>query len=227
MFTALNTKGKLALAAILLVVGYFVAFLVRGEPPTGAKDLLVMLPRALTCAALAAAVLGHHRVIDGLWRAVPILNLIAPNLNGRFQLKNSSNWPLKNWMFDSTQGKAGPRPKNATLDVVGELRVKMGLFRLQMEYIPSERIASRSNSVVLSASFHRPVKPGSFELSYMYLATAIAPNPDTDEQHHYGCAHLSVPITCQRPDLLTGNYWTNRMWIKGLNTAGQVEALRL
>lgn len=70
-------------------------------------------------------------------------------------------------------------------------------------------------------------REGTFEFSYVYLATTIQPKGDTDEQQYYGCAHLSLPTEALPPSKLMGNYFTNRKWSSGLNTAGQVEATRI
>jgi len=185
------------------------------------------LPRFLsfstTLAFLMLAIAGHHRVIDWLWRFFPLLNHLAPNLNGRYRLSTSSNWALKKAMSEGDSAAKADLIEKGGLDRVvpyeGVLRIQHGLFTLRICYEPADSSASRSESTVLCSALRQNADSGDFELFYVFRARVPQPL-STDEQAYFGAAELIVKCDKNRVRQLRGSYWTNRSWRKGLNTAG-------
>lgn len=174
-----------------------------------------------TCLVVAA---GHHSVVDLALRRIPFLARFVPNLNGTYSLRTSSNWPLKKAMIDAYSGEATSTLKDAgevdeLHDFDGTIEMRMGLFQLQILYKPDERGASRSDSQVVSATLTKNLHSGGYELFYIYRARVMEPSA-TDEQSFLGAAALTFSIDHGKLTDLTGHYWTNRSWRKGLNTSG-------
>ncbi len=60
---------------------------------------------------------------------------------------------------------------------------------------------------------------------YIYESHVSAPK-NTDSDRHLGAARVTVPLE-GRPVVLEGNYWTDRNWNLGLNTAGRIRLRRV
>ena len=172
--------------------------------------------------------LGHPRTVDWLWRKVPSLNrLVAPNLNGEYLLETSSNWPIQQRMLDCVEGRGTGHPASDTDDqftVTGKLTIKQGLFAVKAVYIPDEQTASRSESFVVAASFELPGADDCFRFHYVYEGRVSNPIDVTDGERYRGAASFRIPEDSL--DLLIGEYWTNRSWQKGINTAGKTQLRR-
>ena len=75
----------------------------------------------------------------------------------------------------------------------------------------------RSHSV--AADVRRDQNSGRIHLTYVYEQTSD--NPEiTDEERHMGSAELVFDP--DNLDQAEGNYWTQRNWKVGLNTAGRL-----
>ena len=53
----------------------------------------------------------------------------------------------------------------------------------------------------------------------MYRSRANTPL-GTDVSVHYGAARMDIKSTAAGKHNIVGNYWTERNWYKGMNTAG-------
>ena len=62
-------------------------------------------------------------------------------------------------------------------------------------------------------------------LFYIYESHVSAPK-NTDSDRHLGAARVTIPLE-RRPKVLEGNYWTDRNWHLGLNTAGRIRLRRV
>ena len=184
--------------------------------------------KALTSAVTLTILLGNHRFIDWLWTHLPWLNALVPNLNGEFELLTTSNWPIQQSFLMKRETEVESLPEQLSpLEVSGRLVIKLGFFRLSIRYLPSAIAPSRSSSDVLAASLGREGPSGDFQLHYIYRSTVTLPDPATDSEHYYGAARFRIERGRTPPSVLTGTYWTNRSWQKGINTAGEARATRI
>lgn len=229
MITALRVRSLVALvmAPFFLYLGAEVAadFLCTGSVHWSIGLFL----KAMGGAGIILFVLGNYRVINRVWTACPALNAwMAPNLNGTYELKTSSNWSIQQAMLAALKGDA---PQSATyqelFQVAGTLRIKMGLLRLRVKYTPAQVGTSRSRSDVVAASIRLDEQTATWELHYVYRSFVSEPNRDTDSQVYFGAARFEIPRSGRPPDTLNGSYWTNRSWEKGINTAGNATATRV
>lgn len=231
MITAVHPKLLIWLFAVIFGVALLLCFAWYGLaniPLAGMWAYAGLLSKAVTIAVSVSLLLGNYRVIDWLWTRVPMLNTLVPNLNGRYELVTTSNWPLQKSFLAQREGKVDGLPQQLSpLEVTGQLAIKLGFFRLSVRYIPSATGPSTSSSDVLAASIGRDNLSGDFELNYIYRSTVTRPDPATDSEHYYGAARFRVERSTTAPSVLAGTYWTNRSWQKGINTAGEARATRV
>lgn len=237
MITALPTRHLLWIVATFLLFG---AVAVLGWPfYQGGKAAvmqliedkrLALLPQIVGAASLIAALLGSHLVINILWKCFPFLNyVIGPNLNGHFVLRTTSNWTIKQAMLDSLAGTVRVQrdvSQIPTLSIEGALHVKMGLWRIRMDYVTGPHPGASSDSKVHSASLHLDERRGEYELEYVFEGTPRQPTARTDSDRYFGAARLTIPREYRAPNKVSGMFWTNRSWRAGLNTAGLMELER-
>lgn len=233
MITALQPRQLILLVVGLFLTGMVIAVLgggwVRGNVDASPMALMNAVPFAVTICVLLAAALGNHRMLTIVWKVVPALNSwIAPDLNGTYELRTTSNWPTQQAMLAALNKQPFTKPDGTAKQTVsGMLSVKLSLFRLTMAYMPSDQGPSRSRSDVLAASVHMDRRAARCELHYVYHSRVFNPNADTDIPEYYGAARFVFPLESARPEILDGTYWTDRSWPKGINTAGQATAKRL
>jgi len=193
-------------------------------------DLLRFLRSTLTVASVLLLILAHHRVVDCIWRTIPGLDRLVPNLNGRYDFEAGSNWPQKLRMLPpDRRPQSGMEQERAAADgtvtVRGTLTISAGLFRMRVRYQPDTQGPSRSHTEVVGAIIRQNPDSKEFELFYVFQGRVDKPEP-TDDQFFYGAAVLDVIRDGGRVRELRGHYWTNRGWQRGLNTAGHVVAIR-
>jgi hypothetical protein len=228
MLTALDPKKLVYIFAALLGVGAFIEWASIGFSAIYDYGLIAFISKSISISVIIAAILGHHAVIDWIWRRIPLLNLVVPNLNGTFELKNCSNWNIKKQMLDAFNGvPPSGEMQEPSFTVMGTLNIKMGLFRIRMSYLPAENGPSRSRSEVLSASIHADPHSDFYRVDYIYKATVAQPSRETDEQAFYGAAQFQLVKESGLPSRMDGHYWTNRAWNRGLNTAGTLIVERI
>lgn len=158
-----------------------------------------------------------------VWRWIPALNRLLPDLNGVWLGTTGSNWPTIKKMMDAAQ--ANSIVEREELHATPEQRDAMAahitatLFQLKVEAGLS---STDGRSHTITAKPHRDQHSGRIHLTYVYQQTS--PNPAiTDEEIHMGSADLIIDP--DNLDVAEGVYWTRRNWQIGLNTAGRL-ALR-
>jgi hypothetical protein len=116
-----------------------------------------------------------------LWRWMPILNRLFPDLGGAWKMKISWQW----------EGRRGV--------IHAEAIIKQDFLRLSMEVK-----SPKSDSQTLIAQPKRQPESGRPYLYYIYLVTPSTPGSDP----YYGVAILKFSETGGGE--LTGNYWTSQ-----------------
>ena len=105
---------------------------------------------------------------------------------------------------------------------VGKAKISARLTRID-ETLSMEDEYLSSETVTCSVQRHRRERKS--VLFYVYDSSVSTPKK-TDSQRHLGAARLSIPLE-RCPKVLAGNYWTDRNWHLGLNTAGHIRLTRI
>lgn len=232
MISALSLKGIAYLFISPFVATFGLLLLVKcfTQPDWGSIMFWGQhLFHSFTFTVFALLILGTPAGINAVWGQFPVLNKeIAPNINGEYNFATNSNYPLKKAMRDCLNGEKGSFEEciPEQLNAAGKITIRMSLLRIVMTYEPATAVQSRSSSHVIGASLQKLDNQDGFELSYVFIAHVPDPSPETDSQHYYGAARLFIQNVDAAPERMTGNYWTNRQWQVGLNTAGNCEATR-
>ena len=153
--------------------------------------------------------------LPGVWR-------LFPNISAEYEVEVSSNWSI------IEARNAGLRPELSDGDDpvlfrrVGKATIFIRLCQIDMKLNMDDEYLT-SETLTFFVQRHRgernPV------LYYVYESHVSKPK-STDSQRHLGAARISVPSE-RFPKVLTGNYWTDRDWHRGLNTAGQIRLIRI
>lgn len=153
--------------------------------------------------------------LPGVWR-------VFPNIDAEYTVDISSNWSIIKARNAGRQPDMSPEGAPVLFNRVGTAKISARLARIDMTLAMDDRYLS-SETLTCSLQRHRGErKPVLF---YVYDSYVSAPKT-TDSQRHLGAARLSIPL--QRcPKVLEGNYWTDRNWHQGLNTAGQIRLTRV
>jgi len=145
----------------------------------------------------------------GLWRWFP-------PIDGRYQVEMASNWSV---VQARSQGDAATE-FDAAADAFSKVGTMTITARLLDVHVHLEMDDGYSQSDTIACSLRPASGGGPPHLYYVYRAEVPVPKSSDSEQHH-GAARIPLP---KRKDLseLSGTYWTDRNWHKGLNTAGRI-----
>jgi len=146
---------------------------------------------------------------------------VFPDIDGEYDAELSSNYPMVQAMADGKPLTDELMDKNQRLSVVGTVSIHTTLTKISMRFTAKDKY---SESEVLSSTLERGEGNAPHRLYYVFRQTVADPKP-TDSPSFLGAACLKVPRE-RRPTVLEGEYWTNREWTKGLNTAGLVRLSR-
>ena len=152
--------------------------------------------------------------LPGVWR-------LFPNIDGNYAVEISSNWSVIKARNEGREPEVSAEGDVKLFNRVGTATITARLTRISMElrmddgYLISETVAC---SLQRERRARRPA------LFYVYESHVSAPK-NTDSSSHLGSAWVTVPLD-RRPTLLEGNYWTDRNWHLGLNTAGRIRLRR-
>ena len=151
----------------------------------------------------------------GVWR-------VFPNIDAEYTVDISSNWSIIEARSAGRQPDMSPEGAPVLFNRVGKAKISARLARIDMTLAMDDGYLS-SETLTCSLQRHRGErKPVLF---YVYDSHVSAPK-STDSQRHLGAARLSIPLE-RCPKVLEGNYWTDRNWHQGLNTAGQIRLTRI
>lgn len=186
--------------------------------------------------AFVIAVLFCIIFIRGVWRRLWKLPIIGnflsekvfPDLNGQWEIKIHSNWTLID-----TMRKAALDPDLMRIDVLTDQKKlpKAKVVKLQGELTQNWQ----QSTFIIEPSKDTPLRTSRTISLELIKATNDHPkriawifrqeNNDvdaTDEDNFLGAALLNV----ENNDKLSGKFWNNRQWRKGLNAAGEIVMTR-
>jgi hypothetical protein len=115
---------------------------------------------------------------------------------------------------------APPQPGEPTTKATANIKSRLFFITISLES-DDGYLKSRSNSVNVS----RDEKDGSIEIGFLFRSTISKPKP-TDSASHNGAASLQIKRGNSGEIEMEGNYWTDRNWQTGLNTAGKITLRR-
>jgi hypothetical protein len=171
-----------------------------------------------TSAAIGAAttfIFGQTPIFPFLCRHTPLWHLF-PDVDGEWYAQLDSNW-------SEIAVRAGLPA--STQPVTGTMGIKARLFTIKLRYMSITPEPEYLGSQTLSVQVHKDTDDGRIRLFYIFEGEARFPT-STDTSHHYGAAYLDLIDMGNEHSRLSGLYWTNRNWSKGLNTAGTIELQR-
>jgi hypothetical protein len=188
-------------------------------------NLLPEIPYGSAISVSVIAVTGLLFVIGDLLFPclcrLPIVWRLFPNIDGEYEVEVSSNWTIINARMNGSAPEISADGEIASFKKMGTAKITSRLMRIDIELTMDDRYLT-SESVVCSLRRERgeryPV------LFYIYESHVAAPK-NTDSARHMGAARVRIPLE-RCPGLLEGNYWTDRNWHQGLNTAGRIRMRR-
>jgi len=155
---------------------------------------------------------------------------IYPYLNGTYDVVLQSNWPVVKRMLDAARHEAklfDPFDLHQTapelLTVELEASIEQTWFEITMWVYPKgpDAVIKRSNTIATI-----PIKGAASsdkELIYIFEQENDSRSP-TDDENHQGAARLKIDHT--NYSKLSGEYWNNRAWRRGVNAAGKLTLVR-
>ena len=166
-------------------------------------------------------VIGQTSLFPMLCR-LPGVSRLFPNIDGVYDVEISSNWSVIKARNEGRQPEKASDGDVVLFKKVGKATITARLARIDVSlnmddgYLTSETITC---ALRRDRGERRPV------LFYTYESHVSVPK-ESDSDGHLGAARVTIPLE-KRPLVLEGNYWTNRNWHLGLNTAGQIRFSRV
>lgn len=169
-----------------------------------------------------------------VWRLGPVgrwlSKTIYPDLNGQYDVVLESNWPVVKQMLNASR-KEGERfdpfnldqPAPALQRVELEATIEQTWFDICMRMYPkaSGTVIKSSRTLVTAPLGSTSTKDK--ELVYLFEQENERRAP-TDDERFSGAARLVIdPLVQGR---LSGEYWNNRSWRRGVNAAGRITMTR-
>ena len=196
--------------------------------PLGGLDFADLLPAGLL-------VLFTVFFVTPLWRlvwCVPIFGSwlaerIFPDLNGEWEVTIHSNWPVIGRMLEASRSAAGARfdpDKQPTELLAGtsyRAKIEQGWRSVDLVVTNPDGKEALQESRTISFDLLAPEAGKPHRIAYVFHQENRAQGrAATDVDDFEGAAVLSVSADART---LSGPYFTNRNWAKGLNTAGRIE----
>ncbi|WP_057429070.1 hypothetical protein [Pseudomonas syringae group genomosp. 3] len=207
-------KCMLYFALLCLLVFGALSFWRLGEVFSELAYFWRVASTSVTVALVFVLSLGQTPAFSWICMA-PLIRKFFPPIDGDWQVTIRSNW--------NQVGQLVGLPVVETLfSKQGRVTITSRLFSVRMKFESDDKYSKSSSTVV---GVRRDPEHGTIELNYSYHN--VTRNPEvTDSGSHYGSAR--VEIHDNREGLtLDGEYWTNRNWNKGLNTAGLISFERM
>ena len=165
--------------------------------------------------------LGETQLFPRLCR-MPVVWRMFPNIDGDYNVEISSNWAQIRARSEDHSSNVTGNGNVSLFKKVGTARISCRLTCIDMRMeMDDEHMTSETISCSLQSAPGKRNK----NLYYVYESRISVPN-GTDSDRHLGAGRLTIPEE-RRPTILRGNYWTDRNWHKGSNTAGQVVLRRV
>lgn len=183
-------------------------------PPSELGDYWSLAKLTVTTTILLLFGLGQTPLFPWICK-LPWVRTYFPPIDGEWEVVIRSNWNVLRQLVGEAQG-------DALFSKEGKVTITSRLLSVQMKFQSNDQYSKSSTTMV---GIRRDPEHGTIELNYCYHN--VTRNPDTtDSGCHYGAARVEVH---EKNGLvsLEGEYWTNRNWNKGLNTAGLIAFERL
>ncbi len=145
------------------------------------------------------------------------LGKIFPEIHGDWEADIFSNWPTIAEKCDIKDSNGEPFKENITKTTVN---IKASLLSISIHLNSN---SGYQDSRTLSSSIKKDTH-GNYELCYIYRAFVNNPKP-SDEQSFLGAG--LIRFSDLKNNTLKGEFWTNRKWKEGLNTAGTITLKRI
>jgi hypothetical protein len=155
---------------------------------------------------------------------------IYPDLNGTYDVVLESNWPVVKRMLDASRKEADsfdpfnldqPAPELQRVEL--EATIEQSWFDICMRMYPkgAGAVLKSSRTLVTVPVNGTPSKDK--ELVYLFEQDNDQRAP-TDDERFCGAARLVIdPAVAGR---LSGEYWNNRAWRRGVNAAGRLTLIK-
>lgn len=166
-----------------------------------------------------------------LWKLFPILNRwIFPDLNGTWCVTMDSNWSRQLQTLTAAAGQAPAFDMRACDEAElaplnrAELkaRITQTFWKIEMVMWSDDPKAPIAKSVIKSVDPFRSQGMEPAGLFYLFQQDNRSATL-SDNNTFYGAARLEYD---GEHDQLVGTFWTQRMWLRAMNTAGEVRFLR-
>lgn len=202
-----------AALAITLATDFF--GLLPDVPYVSAASISVITVSALVFVIGQTALFPMLCRLPGMWR-------LFPNIDGEYEVETSSNWSVIKARNEGREPVVSSDGDVALFNRVGKATITARLTRIDMSLTMDDGYLT---SETVTCSLRRNIGERCPVLFYIYDSHVSAPK-NTDNDRHLGAARVTIPLECY-PTVLEGNYWTDRNWHLGLNTAGRIRLRRV
>lgn len=167
-----------------------------------------------------------------LWRTIPGLTAWFPDLNGEYDVEIRHNWPVQKKLLAAAKGGrpfdpfgAGQLPDLEMIRLRAKIDAGFYSVSVKMAPHPDEPQPVIESSRTLATALERKHENQPHRLVYVFEQKN---RPDqhrvTDETVFQGAAVLN--IESKDANEFSGEYWTNRSWRFGVNSAGAIRFKR-
>ncbi|WP_398471494.1 hypothetical protein [Tardiphaga sp.] len=155
---------------------------------------------------------------------------VFPDLNGAYDVVLESNWPVVKQMLDASRKDAerfdpfnldqsAPDPQRVELKAT----IEQSWFDICIRMHPKAPDAVIKSSRTLVTVPLNDTQTRDKELVYLFEQENEQRAP-TDDERFYGAARIVIDPAV--PGKLSGEYWNNRSWRRGVNVAGRITLTR-
>ena len=205
------TGFSLACLAVFLLWAFL-------APPANFVDLKVwwrIASSSVTFVSLVVVFVGQTPIFPALCR-LPLVRSWFPPIDGEWIATLESNWPVIKRLVDPNSTFVLNGPTQARITIISRL------FFIRMNLVTDSRY---STSKTIFVRVMRDEHDASAQLYYVYRNTTLTP-AETDSGSHNGAACLDIHVEKNGEIWMDGAYWTDRNWVKGMNTAGKITLRR-
>lgn len=197
------------LTSLLFLCLFVFAGLAFYFPPSELGDYWSLVKLSVTITTVILFVLGQTPLFPWICQ-LPWVRSYFPPIDGKWQVALQSNWNVLQQLVGEAKGEA-------LFSKEGKVTITSRLFSVRMTFQSNDKYSKSTTTIV---GVRRDPEYGTIELNYCYHN--VTRNPEaTDSGCHYGAARVEVHDENGLVSL-EGEYWTNRNWNKGLNTAGLI-----
>lgn len=211
------------IASLSAMVGLISAWCISAD---GLSEWLSVSSKTGTIVGLIIIGLGESPLFRKIWKIQFIQDKFFPYIHGRWEGQIQSNWSVISAIREAASGLPNSVDVNSIdMHTIGSMKkdvtveITATFLFIRMKLIPKDGYTDSETIFV------KPEKNGDGGypcLYYMYRTKADIPQGD-DEKIHYGAAKMDIRLNSAGGLNIVGNYWTERNWQKGMNTAGTLD----